>query len=78
MLSFKSRHRFENPGKKTGNRNNDTHYSPTFGQDDNEVDNLYQQLAETIDQIPKKDILIVHGDWNALVGKETWETTAML
>ena len=30
---------------------------------------FYQQLQETIDQIPKKDILFVQGDWNAKVGK---------
>ena len=27
-----------------------------------EVDNFYQQLQETIDQTPKKDILVVQGD----------------
>ena len=32
-------------------------YAPTSGHDDSEVDHFYQQLQETIDQTPKKDIL---------------------
>ena len=46
------------------------HYAPTSGHDDSEVDHFYQQLQETIDQTPKKDILVVQGDWNAKVGKD--------
>ena len=34
------------------------------------VDHFYQQLQETIDQTPKKDILVVQGDKNAKVGKD--------
>ena len=45
-------------------------YAPTSGHDDREVDHFYQQLQETIDQTPKKDILVVQGDWNAKVGKD--------
>ena len=40
-------------------------YAPTSGHDDSEVDHFYQQLQETIDKTPKKDILVVQGDWNA-------------
>ena len=40
-------------------------YAPTSGHDDNEVVNFYRQLQEIIDQTPKKDILVVQGDWNA-------------
>ena len=36
-------------------------YAPTSGHDDSEVDH-YQQLQETIDQTPKKDILVVQED----------------
>ena len=39
-----------------------------------EVDHFYQKLQETIDQTPKKDILVVQGDWNAKVGKDAQET----
>ena len=45
-------------------------YAPTSGHDDSEVDHFYQQLQETIDQTPKKDILVVQGDWNDKVGKD--------
>ena len=45
-------------------------YAPTSGHDDSEVDHIYQQPQETIDQTPKKDILVVQGDWNAKVGKD--------
>ena len=40
-------------------------YAPTSKHDDSEVDHFYQQLQETIDQTPKKDIQVVQGDWNA-------------
>ena len=43
-------------------------YAPTSGHDDNEVHNFYRQLQEIIDQTPKKDNLVVQGDWNAKVG----------
>ena len=45
-------------------------YAPTSGHDDSEVDHFYQQLQETIDQTPKKDILVVQGVWNVKVGKD--------
>ena len=45
-------------------------YAPISGNDDSEVDYFYQQLQETIDQTPTKDILVVQGDWNAKVGKD--------
>ena len=42
-------------------------YAPTSNNDTIEVDHFYQQLQETIDQTPKKDILVAQGDWNAKV-----------
>ena len=45
-------------------------YAPTSVHDDSEVDHFYQQFQETIDQTPKKDILVVQGDWNAKVEKD--------
>ena len=45
-------------------------YAPTSGHDDNEVDNFYRQLQGIIDQTPKKDILVVQGDWNTKVGRD--------
>ena len=45
-------------------------YAPTTGHDDSEVDHFYQQLQETIDQTPTKDLLLVQGDWNVKVEKD--------
>ena len=45
-------------------------FAPTSGHDDSEVDHFYQHHQEIIHQIPKKDILVVQGDWNAKVGKD--------
>ena len=45
-------------------------YAPTSGHDDNEIDNFYRQLQESIDQTSKKDILVAQGDWNAQVGRD--------
>ena len=45
-------------------------YAPTSSNDDSEVDHFYHQLQETIHKTPKKDILVVQGDWNAKVGKD--------
>ena len=46
-------------------------YATTSGHDDSEVDHFYQKLQETIDKTPKKDFLVVQGDWNVKVGKDT-------
>ena len=43
-------------------------YAPTSDYDDNETEELYDQLQNVIDQTPKKNILVVQGDWNAKVG----------
>ena len=45
-------------------------YAPTSDYDDNEIEEFYDQLQNVIDQTPKKDILVVQGDWNAKVGRE--------
>ena len=40
------------------------------GYNNSEVDHFYQKLQETMDQTPKKDILVVQWDWNAKHGKD--------
>ena len=45
-------------------------YAPTSDYDDNKIEEFYDQLQNVIDQTPKKDILVVQGDWNAKVGKD--------
>ena len=44
-------------------------YAPTSDYDDSEVEDFYGQLQEVIEETPKKDNLIVLGDWNAKVEK---------
>ena len=44
-------------------------YVPTSDYDDNKIE-FYEQLQDVIDQTPKKDILVVQGDWNAKVGMD--------
>ena len=48
-------------------------YAQTSDYDDNETEEFYDQLQNIIDQTPKKDILVVQGDWNAKVGKDSCE-----
>ena len=44
--------------------------APTSDYDDNKIEEFYDQLQNVIDQTPKKDILVVQGDWNAKVGRD--------
>ena len=44
-------------------------YASTPEYDDNKIEEFYDQLQNVIHQTPKKDILVVQGDWNAKVGK---------
>ena len=53
-------------------------YAPTSDYDDNEIGKCYDQLQNVIDQTPKKDILAVQGDWNAKVGKDSYENCKVL
>ena len=56
-------------------------YAPTSDYDDEKIEGFYEQLQEVVDQIPKKDISIVQGDWNAKVGKDAcknWKCTCGL
>ena len=45
-------------------------YAPTTDYDDDDIEDIYDQLQEVIDQAPKKDILVVQGDWNAKIGED--------
>ena len=45
-------------------------YTPMSDYDDNEIEEFSDHLQNVIDQIPKKDILVVQGDWNAKVSKD--------
>ena len=47
-------------------------YAPTTDYSDEEIEDFYQQLQEVVDQTPKKDIIVVQGDWNAKIGKDAY------
>lgn len=44
-------------------------YSPTSVAEEEEIDEFYQLLEETVNNTPKKDALILLGDFNAKVGR---------
>ena len=53
-------------------------YAPTTDYDNDDVVDVYDQLQEVIDQAPKKDILVVQGDWNAKIEEDAsknWKET---
>ncbi|KAK2715719.1 hypothetical protein QYM36_010332 [Artemia franciscana] len=43
-------------------------YAPDSSRSDQEAEELYSQLQHTVDTAPKKDVLFVIGDFNAIVG----------
>ena len=49
-------------------------YAPRSDHDDNEIEESYDQLQNIIDQIPKKDILVVQGAWNGKWARMLVET----
>ena len=51
-------------------------YAPTTDHNDEEVEKFYELLESTIMEAPKKDILIIQGDWNAKVGPDAYENWA--
>ncbi|XP_071479660.1 craniofacial development protein 2-like [Diadema antillarum] len=51
-------------------------YAPTSRHDDEEVEEFYDQLEDTIAKVQKNDLMIVQGDWNAKVGPDAYENWA--
>ncbi len=50
-------------------------HAPTTNHSDDAVDDFYKMLQHTIDNIPRRDIKILMGDFNAQVGRDnvTWK-----
>ena len=46
-------------------------YSPTSDYTDEQMENFYSQLQSKSDSIQNKYMLIVQGDWNAKIGKDS-------
>ena len=51
-------------------------YAPTTDHDDDRVEEFYEDLENTMKAVPKKDLLIVQGDWNAKVGPDSYDQWA--
>ena len=53
-------------------------YAPATHYGDDDTEGFYDQLQEVIDQAPKKDFLVMQGDWNAKIGEDAsknWKGT---
>ena len=48
-------------------------YAPTTDYDDEAVEAFYEELENTIKETPKKDFLIIQGDWNAKIGTDAYD-----
>jgi len=50
-------------------------HAPTSDSTEDDIETFYGQLEHTIEELPKKDVKIVIGDWNAKVGMDNvgWE-----
>ena len=53
----------------------DTTYAPISNAEEAEVEQLYEDLQDLLELIPKKDVLFIIGDWNAKLGSQ--ETPAV-
>ncbi|XP_072025376.1 craniofacial development protein 2-like [Amphiura filiformis] len=49
-------------------------YAPTTDAPDSEIMEFHEMIQGTLDSIPKRDLLIVLGDWNAKIGKSSEES----
>ena len=45
-------------------------HAPTEEKDDDEKDNFYEELDQTYEECPKRDVKIILGDLNAKIGQE--------
>ena len=45
-------------------------YTPTSNAEEAEVEQFYEDLQDLLELTPKKDILLITGDWNAKVGSQ--------
>ena len=43
-------------------------YAPTNNAEEAEVEQVYDDLQDLLELLPKKDVLFIIGDWNAKVG----------
>ena len=51
-------------------------YAPTTTNLEEDIDRFYEEMERLIRKVPRRDILIVMGDFNAKVGKQTTDEYA--
>ncbi|CAF3391752.1 unnamed protein product [Rotaria socialis] len=44
-------------------------YAPTTEAEESTIEDFYMELQQTLDDVPKKDAILIIGDWNAKVGE---------
>ena len=49
-------------------------YAATSNTEEAEVERFYEELQDLLELTPKKDVLLIIGDWNAKVGSQIWNT----
>ena len=47
-------------------------YTPTSNAEEAEVKWSYEDLQDLLELTPRKDVLLITGDWNAKVKRDTW------
>ena len=52
-------------------------YAPTVDKQDEEIEQFYRDLAQAITDVPKRNILLITGDFNARVGEDATETDVL-
>ena len=45
-------------------------YAPTTNTQEAEVEQYYEDLQDLLELMPKKDVFVIIGDWNAKVGSQ--------
>ena len=45
-------------------------YAPTSNTEEVEVERFYEDLQDFLEQTPKKDVLLIIGDWNTKLGSQ--------
>ena len=45
-------------------------YAPTSNAEEAEVERFYEDLQDLLQLTPRKDVLLITGDWNAKVGSQ--------
>ena len=48
-------------------------YTPTSAYSNEDVEVFYEELQKVLNKTPKKDILVVQGDWNAKIREDAYE-----